>query len=322
MPQTRSGDDLPTRSRPMVVAHRGASGYVPEHTLVAKGIAHAMGSDAIEQDVIATKDHELIVLHDIHLDTVTDVASRFPGRHRSDMRFYAIDFTLEEIRSLHVFERFNRQSKRPVFPNRYQVSDDGFRIVTLEEELRFLQNLNRTLGREASVYPEIKHPAWHLEQGCDLPALVIETLRNHGYHRQEDACYVQCFDDTQVLRIRNELGYEGRLVQLIDRGHDETTGSDYNRMKSREGLRELSETVDAIGPRIDSILTWHDRKLETSDLVTNAHDFGLEVCPWTVRADSLPDGCETLGELVGALNDAGVDGMFSDQPDQVLRLLA
>lgn len=307
--------------RPLIVAHRGASGYVPEHTLVAKGIAHAMGADAIEQDVIATKDHQLIVLHDIHLDTVTDVAKRFPDRARADGRFYAFDFTLQEIQTLHVFERFDRQTGDPVFPNRYALTDDGFRVSTFEEELRFIANLNRTSGRDAGIYPEIKHPAWHLEQGCDLSALVIDAVTSHGYQTQEHLCWIQCFDDAQVMRIRGELNYKGRLVQLIAQGHDEQTGADYSRMLSPEGLSDLSQTVDGIGPQVDSIVTWPRGKRTTSDLVSNAHEFGLEVCPWTVRSDSLPSGCSSMQELVDALRAAGVDGMFTDQPDQAIQAL-
>ena len=99
-------------SRPIVIAHRGASGYLPEHTLAAKAVAHAQGADFIEQDVVLTRDDQPIVLHDVHLDTVTDVAQVFPGRKRGDGRYYAIDFTLEEIQRLRVTERVDHQTQR------------------------------------------------------------------------------------------------------------------------------------------------------------------------------------------------------------------
>ena len=96
---------------PIVIAHRGASGYLPEHTLAAKALAHGMGANFIEQDVVLSKDGTAIVLHDIHLDSTTDVAQRFPGRARADGRFYAIDFDIQEIRQLRVHERTHCQNR-------------------------------------------------------------------------------------------------------------------------------------------------------------------------------------------------------------------
>src|SRR5688500_2812370 len=94
-------------SGPLVIAHRGASGYLPEHTIAAKAYAHALGADYIEQDLVLSKDDVPVVLHDIHLDTVTDVAKRFTDRKRADGRYYALDFTLAELKQLRVTERFN-----------------------------------------------------------------------------------------------------------------------------------------------------------------------------------------------------------------------
>jgi glycerophosphoryl diester phosphodiesterase len=101
---------------PLVIAHRGASGYLPEHTLEAKVMAHAMGAPYIEQDVVLTKDDVPVILHDIHVDTISDVASRFPGRQREDGRFYALDFTLAELKQLRVTERFNAKTDSRFFP--------------------------------------------------------------------------------------------------------------------------------------------------------------------------------------------------------------
>ncbi len=309
---------MPSEStQPKIIAHRGASGYVPEHTLVAKGIAHAMGADYLEQDVVATKDHQAVVLHDVHIDSVTDVAKRFPERHRPDGRFYAIDFTLDELKSLAVVERFHPGNGRNVFPNRYSGGGTAFQICTLAEEIRFIQNLNRTTGREAGIYPEIKHPGWHREQGCDLTKIVLKILAQHGYRTKQDDCYLQCFDEFEVRRIRDELGFQGRLIQLVGNGHDEKTGSDYNRMKTPEGLSDLAKIVDGIGPMISSVVTWDDSgRPVPSDLVADAARFGLKVHPWTVRADDLPQGCPSIQALVGELRRIGVHGMFSDHPDQ------
>ncbi|MCA9216274.1 MAG: hypothetical protein KDB27_24565, partial [Planctomycetales bacterium] len=103
----------------IVIAHRGASGYLPEHTLPAKALAYGMGADFLEQDVVLSRDGVPIVLHDIHIDTVTDVAKKFPNRKRGDGRFYAIDFDVAELKTLDVVERFDAQTKKAVFPNRF-----------------------------------------------------------------------------------------------------------------------------------------------------------------------------------------------------------
>ena len=118
--------------RPVVIAHRGASGYLPEHTFPAKALACKMRADYLEQDVVATRDDELVVLHDIHLDRVTDVAERFPNRNRVDGRFYVRDFTLDEIRLLAVHERTNVDGSA-VYPERVQSGDEVFRIGLPEE---------------------------------------------------------------------------------------------------------------------------------------------------------------------------------------------
>ncbi len=310
-------------ARPIVIAHRGASGYVPEHTLVAKGIAHAMGADFLEQDVVATKDHHPVVLHDTHLDTVTNVARRFPGRSRPDGRYYAIDFTLAELKTLDVVERFDRRSGRNVFPGRYSGGAGGFQICTLDEEIRFIQNLNRTTKRDAGIYPEIKQPSWHREEGCDLSKIVLESLNRFGYREQNDNCYLQCFDEFEVRRIREELSYQGRLIQLVGDGHDARSGTDYSRMKTPEGLADLAKVVDGIGPNLAAIVRWDDSETASvTDLVTDAHRFGLAVHPWTVRADDLPKGCATLEQLIDTLRQEKVDGLFSDHPDQVIKLMA
>ncbi|MEL6107687.1 MAG: glycerophosphodiester phosphodiesterase [Planctomycetota bacterium] len=304
------------------IAHRGASGYVPEHTLTAKAMAHAMGAAYLEQDLVATKDGVPVVLHDIHLDTVTDVKDRFPDRKRADGRFYAIDFTVAELKTLRVFERFDLKTGRAVFAERYPTGEGEFRIPTFDEEIRFIKNLNRSTTRSAGIYPEIKQPAWHREQGCDLSPIVLEVLRSHGFDDPESECYLQCFDEFEVKRLRRELGYRGKLVQLIARGHDEASGTDYNRLRSAEGLADLQGLVDGVGPMIDLVVTWDDSgERAVTPFVEAAHANGLVVHPWTIRADQLPRNCGSLQALVDALKDAAVDGVFADHPDRVIAAL-
>ncbi len=133
--------------RPIVIAHRGASGYLPEHTLAAKALAYGQGADFLEQDVVLTKDDQPIVLHDIQLDAVTNVAQAFPDRARQDGRYYAIDLTLAEIQSLRVTERMDWRTNRPVFPGRFPPGKSDFRVPTLAEEIELIQGLNHSTGR-------------------------------------------------------------------------------------------------------------------------------------------------------------------------------
>ncbi|HBY9780905.1 TPA: glycerophosphodiester phosphodiesterase, partial [Klebsiella pneumoniae] len=152
-----------TAADKMVIAHRGASGYLPEHTLPAKAMAYAQGADYLEQDLVMTKDDRLVVLHDHYLDRVTDVAQRFPQRARKDGRFYAIDFTLDEIKSLKFTEGFEPKNGKNVqtYPGRFPMGKSDFRIHTFEEEIEFVQGLNHSTGKNIGIYPEIKAPWFH-----------------------------------------------------------------------------------------------------------------------------------------------------------------
>lgn len=308
----------------LVIAHRGASGYVPEHTLEAVAMAHAMGADFIEQDVVLSKDNVPVVLHDKHIDTVTDVALRFPDRKRDDGRWYALDFTLAELKSLRVNERVDVKTGKQVFPKRFPGgATSRLQIPTLEEELDFIAGLNHSTGHVAGVYPEIKAPAWHRKEGHDISAIVLPILRKHGYATKQDACYLQCFELAEVKRIRSELWWQGRLVFLMGGGAKSDEGDDLVRIRSREGLAEIAKIADGIGPAVSSIVagkTRAERKITT--LVADAHAAGLVVHPYTLRVDELPKWVESADELMRLLFDeAKVDGLFTDFPDVTVRWL-
>ena len=310
-------------SRPIVIAHRGASGYLPEHTLPAKALAYAMGADYLEQDVVATRDDELVVLHDIHLDRVTNVADRYPGRARDDGRYYVRDFDLAELRTLSVWERMNADGT-PVYPERFPARSGNFRIHTLGDELELVRGLNEATGGNTGVYPEIKSPAWHREQGIDMSPLFLEVLADHGYDRRDTAIFVQCFDDAELRRIRHELGSELRLVQLIGENDWGESATDFDAMKTPGGLRDLADTVDGIGPWLNQLYTLPDPDGQPmpTQLVEDAHRAGLVVHPYTFRLDSLPAGFETLDALlVFMIDELRIDGLFTDFPDQVRRAI-
>jgi len=303
--------------QPVVIAHRGASGYLPEHTLEAKAMAHAMGADFLEQDLVLSKDNIPVVLHDAHIDTVTDVATKFPDRKREDGRYYALDFTLAELKQLRVTERFNAKTGKTVYPKRFPGGTGRFEIVTLEEELEFIQALNQSTGREVGIYPEIKKPGWHREQGHDISPIVLSILDKFGYRSKDDVCFLQCFEINEVKRIREDLGWKGRLVMLLSGGGKGKDGTDHPHLRTAAGLQEISSMVDGIGPPVGSIIAGKspaDRKI--TELVKHAHAAGLVVHPYTLRSDELPGTVRSSEELMDLLfHQAGADGLFTDFPD-------
>jgi glycerophosphoryl diester phosphodiesterase len=308
---------------PLVVAHRGASGYLPEHTLAAKAYAHALGADFIEQDIVLTKDDVPVVLHDLYLDAVTDGARRFPGRARPDGRHYVLDFTLAEVRQLEVRERMNLRTGEAQYPARYPatVAPTGLRIPTLEEELTLLQALNRSTGRVAGIYPEIKAPRWHRDQGRDPSRVVLPILARFGYADKQAPCFLQCFEWEEVRRLRGELGWKGRLVQLIGGAGQDGAGTDYGWLVSEAGLKAVAAVADGIGPAIGRVVTWPaaGSPAQVTDLVARARALGLAVHPYTIRRDDLPRHCPDLPALQAALfGVARVDGAFTDFPDLTL----
>jgi len=290
---------------PIVIAHRGASGYLPEHTLAAKSLACAQGADFVEQDVVMSKDGIPVVLHDTTLDAVSDVAARFPGRARADGRHHVTDFTLEELRLLTLSERVDPATGKQVFPARFPAGQGRFGIVSLEEELAFLAGLSRSTGRTVGVYPEIKSPAWHRAEGHDPAAAVVALLRRHGYATKDDPCFIQCFDPDEVARLRRDLGWEGRLVQLVG-------GKDQDALVSAEGLVRIAAVADGIGPSIDRVVDGSGRP---TDLVARARAAGLAVHAWTLRRDRLPAWARSFDELQDRLLATGIDGAFTDFPD-------
>lgn len=301
---------------PAVIAHRGASGYLPEHTLEAKALAHGLGADFLEQDVVLTRDGVPIVLHDLVLDELTDVATVFPGRARADGRFYAIDLTLEEIRRLRQHERRVPTTGELRWPGRFDAPGVGFRIHTLAEELAFIQGLNRARGRAVGIYPEIKEPAWHRAEGKDITRAVLDVLAAAGYTRRSDAAYLQCFDPRELERIRFELESDLKLVQLIG-GEGDVPGVDFAAMQTAAGLDRVATYAQGIGPHLSQLAALAPgREPQSTGLVRRAHERGLVVHPYTFRLEQLAGLGLTAEELHRWLFDVeGADGLFTDQPD-------
>ncbi|HEX5421425.1 MAG TPA: glycerophosphodiester phosphodiesterase [Gammaproteobacteria bacterium] len=296
-------------SAKVVIAHRGASGYLPEHTREAKMLAYGQGADFLEQDVVATRDRALVVLHDIFLDDVSNVAECFPQRRRPDGRFYVVDFDLNEIERLRLHERRRPGSVEPLYQDRFRDEAVSFRVVTLDEEIRLVRELNRQTGREVGIYPEIKRPDWHREHGIDLASLLLTVLAGHGYRDEKDPVFVQCFDAAELKRCRRELGTCLKLVQLVERG------SEGEAMLTREGLSEIASYAEVVAPSFGQIgAPAEDGGLRREEWVAALAPLRLGLHTYTFRRERVPAGVRDLEALVRAYFSA-VDGLFCDQPD-------
>ncbi|MGF1902292.1 glycerophosphodiester phosphodiesterase [Aliivibrio sifiae] len=327
---------------PLVIAHRGASGYLPEHTLEAKTLAYAMKPDYIEQDVVMTKDDQLVMLHDHYLDRVTDVAERFPSRARDDGRYYAIDFTLAEIKSLRVTEGFNvdeKGDKVAGYPNRFPMWKSSFTVPTLAEEIELIQGLNQTLGYDIGLYPEIKAPWFHRHEGKDISKAVLKVLKEYGYDSKEDKIYLQSFDPIELKRINDELlpamKMDLKLVQLIAytdwnetmtyRGEVAEPYS-YDWMFQSDGMAKVAVYADGIGPWKSMLVDDESTKdnIIIKPLMKQAKDASLVVLPFTFRAepDRIAAYATSFEDMLDVFyNKVKVDGIFTDYPDKAVSFL-
>lgn len=283
----------------IVIAHRGASGYLPEHTLPAYALAHGMGADYIEPDLVLTRDGHLICLHDIYLQATTNVEQVFPDRAREDGRWYAADFTLEEIRRLQAEERLG---------NRFPRGSSRFAVPSFAEMIELIQGLNERTGRTVGIYPELKAPAWHRTEGLPMEEALLEIVERYGYRERGASIFVQSFEEESLRRLR-ELGSELPQVFLM------AEVQQYRRFLSAEGMAGVAAFADGIGPA----KTMLERQPE---LIDWARDAGLTVHPYTFRADQVPDRHDSHeAELERYLFELGVDGVFTDFPDRARAVL-
>ena len=300
-----------SKTKKIVIAHRGASGYLPEHTMESKAMAYAMHPDYIEQDLVLSKDNVPIVIHDIYLDDVTDVKTKFPEKARKNGRFYVIDFTYNELLQLNITERFDPKSKKAIFPKRFPLEKSKFKLHSLQEEIELIQGLNKSTENDIGIYPEIKNPEFHHKNGKDISKIVVEILTEYGYRSKSDNCILQCFDHHELSRIRKDLKSELFLVQLIGWEIED------------DQLQKYKIYADGIGPSIKHLIKGYDENgnIIFSDLVNNAHDLGLQVHAYTFRADQLESipSFEKLLEI--GFYGAGIDGAFTDFPDKVVEFL-
>ncbi len=274
--------------RPLVLAHRGASAYLPEHTLAAYAAAHAMGADYIEPDVVMAKDGVLICSHDLALEDTTDIASKFPGRARQNGSFYAIDFTLAEIRTL---SRTGREGPPgPRLP--------GHPVPTLEDLLEMLSVMNRRTGRDVGIIPEPKDPDFHRKHGRSIEPALLDLLRRYGYAARTDRAIIQCFDPWSLRAMRDALKTDLRLVYLSGQPIPDVV------------LNEIAGYCDGIGPKHTLLARKEGDTWTATDLATRARARGLTIWPWTLDPDPI--------DTARFLKTVPVDGFFTDFPDRGL----
>jgi len=352
MPTQRAQAAAP-QIRALLIGHRGASGYVPEHTLTSYFLAIQQGADYMEPDLVMTKDGVLVARHENEIGGTTDVASRREFARRKTTKkidgvsvegWFTEDFTLAELKTLRARERI--PELRPANAR----FDGQFEIATFEEILAMIRALDaqramaaRRLGQARpapiGVYPETKHPSYFDACGLRMDSPLLRALSRQGYVGRSAAVFIQSFEVTNLQRLRRRTKVP--MVQLI-----EATGAPYDFVASGDsrtyadlvapaGLAGIAEYANAIGPNKSLVIPRKaDGALgEPTSLVGDAHAVGLSVHPWTFRAENhfLPANFRSsrtpakLGDLAGELDAylaTGIDGFFTDHPALAHRALA
>jgi len=339
---------LAADSRPFVIAHRGASGYVPEHTLAGYFIAIQQGADYVEPDLVISRDGALLARHENEIGGTTDVASHpeFAARKvtkkidgESVTGWFTEDFTLAELKTLRARERLPELRKANA---RY---DGEFSIPTFDEVLDLVSAADAqraAIARAAGlpppprigVYPETKHPSYFASLGLHFDEQMLEALNRHGYSKRSDPICLQSFEvaNLKALRRRTDLP----LVQLVaptGQPFDFTLAGDkrtYLDLLTDAGLAEIATYADAIGPHKWMVVQFGPEGRKDTGLARRARAAGLGIHVWTLRAENefLPPELRSSGDAaahgdlnaeIRALLDAGITGFFSDQPDLAVR---
>lgn len=307
-------------ARPIVIAHRGASGERPEHTLLAYSLAIEQGADFIEPDLVPTKDGELVARHENEISGTTDVAAHPEFAARKTTKtidgakvagWFTEDFTLAELKTLRAKERLPQL--RPG-NTKYDGQAD---IPTLEDVIALAKRASRDTGRTIGIYPETKHPSYFASIGLPLEAKLIAKLREAGWDRADAPVFIQSFEVANLKALKRMTRVP--LIQLMAGSGAPADGAEpsYAAMTTPEGLKRIAEYANGIGPERAMI--------PNTNLIADAHAAGLKVHPWTFRAENyfLMPAYRTTGgpaehgrltEEIAYFIGLGVDGVFSDYP--------
>ncbi|HWN25456.1 MAG TPA: glycerophosphodiester phosphodiesterase [Actinomycetospora sp.] len=333
--------------RILVVGHRGASGYRPEHTLAAYELAIRLGADAVDVDLVPTRDGALVARHEPEIGGTTDVGTRpeFASRRTTKeidgtpaTGWFTTDFTLSELRTLRAIERIPQT--RP----HNTLYDGRFGVVTFDEVLDLLDRLAAELRRPVGVLPEIKHSTYFASLGLPVEPALVETLRRRGRDRADSGVVIQSFETANLRALSGQVGCP--LLQLVDaagtRPADLVAAGDprtSETLVTPAGLRDVAGYATWLGPTKELIVPLGPGDAETAPttLVQDAHAADLRVMPYTFRNENefLPAGrrrggpagdgvaapADTYGDAFGEYQQyvaLGVDAVFSDDPDTAL----
>lgn len=326
-------------SAPLIFGHRGASAYRPEHTLASYDLAIRMGADVIEPDLVTTKDHVLVARHEPNITGTTDVADHpeFASLKATktidgvtQTGWFTEDFTLAQLQTLRAVERLpGVRQENTVLNGRYQ-------IPTLQQVIDFAKRESRIYKRDIGIAPETKHPTYFAGIGLPLEPVLVQTLRDNKLDKRNSDVYLQSFEEANLRALRKVYKLKVHLVQLTSAGPtaqpwDHVAAGDpetYAQMTTAAGLKEIATYADVLGPDKAQIFPRNPDGTSgaASSLVTDAHAAGITVVPYTVRAENqfLPaqyrigEDPNAFGNVLAEYRDlftAGVDGLFSDNPD-------
>ncbi|NYG60186.1 glycerophosphoryl diester phosphodiesterase [Nocardioides daedukensis] len=323
---------------PQIIAHRGASGYRPEHTLAAYQLAIRHGADYVEPDLVSTKDGVLVARHENEISGTTDVADHpeFADRKatktidgRATTGWFTEDFTLDELKTLRAKERLPQVR---VDNTRY---DGRYEIPTFEEVLELVKRESKRTGRTIGVYPETKHPTYFDSIDLSLEEPLVQELREHRLDKKKSKVIIQSFE-TENLRdldsmtrvpLAQLMDASGAPYDLVAAGDDRT----YADLATAEGLREIADYADGVGAHKNLVLPRDAAGAtgEPSAFVEDAHVADLIVHVWTIRDENqfmatnfrIGEDPNAKGDSISeskAFLEAGVDGLFSDHLDTAL----
>jgi glycerophosphoryl diester phosphodiesterase len=319
------------KARPLVIGHRGAPGYRPEHTLASYRLAAKLGADFIEPDLVSTKDHVLVARHEPEISQTTDVADHPEFQDRMTTKvidgipftgWFTEDFTLAELKTLRAKERI--PDIRPA-NTRF---NGQFEIPTFREVLKLRARLSRKYHRQIGIYPETKHPTYFRSIGLPLEGKLVRQLNKFNLNRKNAPVFVQSFETGNLRALNSRLKVP--LVQLLDAPGLKPQGDTrtYGELATPEGLASIAEYADGVGPSKDYIIPRNaDGTSGTpTSFVHDAHAAGLVVHPYTFRRENTflpaelrssadPAGIGDLKTEIRQFLAQGIDGFFTDNAD-------